>query len=70
MYKKTHAVFLHADLCYFQNGEVFLLVRDGVQYPRIFPIHSRINPFYSRNFTFITQEITNTLLKKFECPYP
>ena len=32
------------------------------------PIHSRINPFYSRNFTFITQEITNTLLKKFESP--
>ena len=44
----------------------FFLVRDGVQYPRIFPIHSRINPFYWRNFTFITQEITNTLLKKFE----
>ena len=54
---------------YFQHGEVFLLARDGVQYPRIFPIHSRINPFYSRNFTFITQEITNTLLKKFEGPY-
>ena len=65
---------------YFQRGGVFLLARDGVQYPRIFPIHSRINPFYSRNFTFktkklrtpystnftfITQEITNTLLKKF-----
>ena len=48
---------------YFQHGEVFLLARDGVQYPRIFPIHSRINPFYSRNFTFITQEITNILLK-------
>ena len=30
--------------------------------------YSRINPFYSRNFTFITQEITNTLLKKFEGP--
>ena len=52
---------------YFQHGEVFLLVRDGVQYPIIFPIHSRIIPFYSRNFTFITQEITNTLLKNF--PY-
>ena len=47
----------------------FFLVRDGVQYTRIFAIHSRINPFYSRNFTFITQEITNTLLKKFEGPY-
>ena len=32
------------------------------------PIHSRIILFYSRNFTFITQEIMNTLLKKFECP--
>ena len=38
--------------------------------PRIFAVHSRINPFYSRNFTFITQEITNTLLKKFEGPNP
>ena len=47
----------------------FFSARGGVQYPRIFPIHSRIIPFYSRNFTFITQEITNTLLKKFECPY-
>ena len=54
---------------YFQHGEAFLLARDGVQYPRIFPIHSRINPFYSRNFTFITQEITSTLLKKFEGTY-
>ena len=44
------------------------LVRDGVQYPRIFAIHSRIKPFYSRNLTFVTQEITNTLLKKFEGP--
>ena len=35
-----------------------------------FPIHSIINPFYSRNFTFITQEITNTLLKKFYLYYP
>ena len=26
------------------------LVRNGVQYPRIFAIDSRINPFYSRNF--------------------
>ena len=51
---------------YFQHAEVFLLARDGVQYPRIFPIHSRIN---SRNFTDITQAIMNTLLKKFECPY-
>ena len=51
---------------YSQHGEVFLLARDGVQYPIIFPIHSRIDPFYSRNFIFITQEITNTLLKKFE----
>ena len=50
------------------HGKIFFLVRDGVQYPRIFPINSRINPFYSRNFTFITQEITNILLKKFECP--
>ena len=54
---------------YFQRGAVFLLARDGVQYPRIFPIHSRIKPFYSRHFTFITQEITNTLLKTFEGPY-
>ena len=44
------------------------LLRDAVQYPRIFAIHSRINPFYSRNFTFVTEEITNTLLKKFEGP--
>ena len=48
--------------------EKYFLARDGVQYPRIFPIHSRINPFYSRGYTFITQEITNTLLKKFEGP--
>ena len=52
-------------LNYFQYREVFFFARGGVQYPRI---HSRIIPFYSRNFTFITQEITNTLLKKFECP--
>ena len=38
------------------------------KHSRIFTIHSRINPFYSRNFTFITQEITNLLLKKFERP--
>ena len=44
------------------NVDFFFLVRDGVQYPRISDIHSRINPFYSRNFTLITQEITNTLL--------
>ena len=37
------------------------LARDGVQYPRMFPIHPR-------NFTFITQEIPNALLKKFEGP--
>ena len=42
---------------YLQRGGVLLLARDGVQYPRIFYIHSRIIPFYSRNFTFITQEI-------------
>ena len=46
----------------------FFLVQNGGQYPRIFPIDSRIIPFYPRNFIFITQEITNTLLKKFECP--
>ena len=50
------------------HGKLLFLVRDGVQYPRIFAIHSRINPFYSKNFTFITQEIANTLLKKFEGP--
>ena len=49
----------------YYTEQYFFLVRDGVQYPRILPIHSRINPFYSRNVTFITQEITNTLLKKF-----
>ena len=27
-----------------------------------------LKKFYSRNFTFITQEITNTLLKEFEGP--
>ena len=53
---------------YFTEKHFFFVVRDGVQYPRIFAIHSRINPFYSRNFTFITQEITNTLLKKLESP--
>ena len=51
----------------YYTGTIFL-VRDGVQYSSIFAIHSRINPFYSRNFTFIIQEITNTLLKKFEGP--
>ena len=49
--------------------EKYFLAWDGVQYPRIFAIHSRIIPFYSRNFTFRTQEITNTLLTKFEGPY-
>ena len=44
------------------------IVWDGVQYLWIFAIHSRINPFYSRNFSFVTQEITNTLFKKFEGP--
>ena len=29
--------------------EKFFLARDDVQYTRIFSIHSRINPFYSRN---------------------
>ena len=52
----------------FHGETFFFVVRDGVQYLRIFPIHSRINPFYSRNVTFITQEITNTLLKKCEGP--
>ena len=53
----------------YYTDKYFFLVRDGVQYPRIFSvINSRIIPFYSRNFTFITQEITNTLLKKFEGP--
>ena len=46
------------------HRKIFFLVRDGVEYSRIFAIHSRIIPFYSRNFTFITQEITNTLLNK------
>ena len=32
---------------YYKGGKK--LVRDGVQYSRIFAIHSRINPFYSRN---------------------
>ena len=49
--------------------EKYFLAQDGVQYPRIFRIHSKIIPFYSRNFSFITQEITSTLLKKFEGPY-
>ena len=52
----------------YYTEKYFFLVRDAVQYSRIFAIHSRINPFYSRNFTFITQEIMNTLLKKFEGP--
>ena len=74
--KQIHFIRLHLDsvqvysefgwtIC---NMEKYFLVRDGVQYPRIFPIHSRINPFYSWNFTFITQEIMNSLLKKFEGP--
>ena len=55
---------------YFQHGEGFFFsARGGVQYPRIFSIHSRIIPFYSRNFIFITQEITNTLLNNFEGPW-
>ena len=49
---------------------IYTVVRNGVHYPRIFAIHSRINPFYSRNVTFITQEITNTLLKKLYLYYP
>ena len=53
----------------FYTEKYFFLARDGVQYPRADPIHSRIIPFYSRNVTFITQEITNTLLKKFEGIY-
>ena len=46
---------------YFQHVEVFLLARDGVQYPRIFPIHSRINRF--------TQEILPLLPTKLRTPY-
>ena len=41
--------------------ENFFLVQDGVQYPRIFAIHSRINPF--------TQEILSLLPKKLRTPY-
>ena len=41
--------------------EKYSIAQDGFQYPKIFPIHSR-------NFTFITQEITNTLLKNFGVP--
>ena len=46
---------------YYMEKYFFLVLKN-------YAIHSRINPFYSRNFTFITQEITNTLLKKFEGP--
>ena len=53
---------------YYMEKYFFFLAREGVQYLRIFHIHSRINLFYSRNFTFITQEITNISLKKFEGP--
>ena len=53
---------------YYTEKYFFFLARDGVRYPRIIPIHSRIKPFYSRNLTFITQEIRNTLLKKSEGP--
>ena len=53
---------------YYKEKQVFLVL-DDVQYSRIFAIHSRINPFYSRNFIFVTQEIKNTLLMKFEGPY-
>ena len=41
--------------------DFFFLVRDGVQYPRIFPIYSRINPF--------TQEILPLLPKKLRTTY-
>ena len=37
--------------------------------PKNFSYSVKNNRFYSRNFTFITQEITNTLLNKFECSY-
>ena len=43
------------------HGFFFFLVRDGVQYPRIFAIHSRINHF--------TQEILALLPKKLLTPY-
>ena len=46
----------------------FFLVRECVQYQEFLLFTQELIPFYSRNFTFITQEITNTLLKKFECP--
>ena len=69
LFQFESTVYLPGLFDYFQHGKVFLLARDGVQYPIIFAIHSRINPFDSRSFTYITQEITNTLLKKFEGPY-
>ena len=48
--------------------EKYFLARDGVQYPRIFPIHSRINPFYSRNFTFITQKLQTPYSRNLRVP--
>ena len=51
------------------HGKIFFFSSRWCSVPRIFAILSRITPFYSRNFTFIIQEITNTLLKKFEGPY-
>ena len=61
--------FLKNKSQYYTEKYFIILARDGIQYPIIFTIDSRINPFYSRNFTFINQEIINTLLKKFEGPY-
>ena len=48
----------------------FFLFRDGVQYQDFLLFTQELgpNPFYARNFTFITQEIMNTLLKKFQGP--
>ena len=42
----------------------YFLAQGGVQCARIFPSHSRIIPFYSRNFTFITQEINEHLTQE------
>ena len=53
----------------YPSAYVFFLSSRWGSVARIFAIHSRIKSFYSRNFTFITQEITNTLLKKFQGPY-
>ena len=55
----------------FSNQEFFLFTQELFHFTQDFlpSPPKKLRTPYSRNFTFITQEITNTVLKKFEGPY-